>query len=117
MLWWTKPSLFDQVKNLEIEGSWPAGDPKILHAIQDHFQKERYHPITRAQIQEILRAVPRVFPEGWESPEGYGDFSEEQHRVYGEIQRAGVAHCSGPDIQKVIELALEFRERCVTRVK
>lgn len=101
------PSLFDQTKGLAVMGERLSGDPEVLHEIQDMTEL----PIAREQIKTILRCVPDIFPEDWQSPEDFKELSDDQKRTYFEINKnAGIFRLTGPDIQTIIELGIAFRE-------
>lgn len=105
-------SLFEQVEHLEISGERLSGEPEILHEIEDYFRQVELYPIIRDQIKMILEFVPEVFPEDWESPGNYDELmNPQQQQAYLEIANVGIQACYGPIIQKVIELALKYREQ------
>ena len=62
-------------------------------------------------VAKILEFVPGVFPEDWQSPGGYDELNRQQRQAYLEIADAGIQVCPGPVIQKVIKLALQYREQ------
>lgn len=105
-------SLFQQVEHLEFIGARLSGEAEVLHEIEDYFRQVQFYPIVRDQIRKILELVPGVFPENWQSPDGYDELSPEQQQAYREIAKAGLRACPGPVIQGVIEQALEFKKRC-----
>lgn len=105
-------SLFRQVEHLEFIGARLSGEAEILHEIEDYFRQIEFYPIVRDQIKKILELVPAIFPENWQSPDGYDELSPEQQQAYRDIAKAGLRVCPGPIIQKVIEQALEFKQRC-----
>jgi len=104
-------TLFDQTNDLEIIGGRLSGDPEIVHEIEDHFRQVQHYPIIRPQIKKILELVPLVFPEDWKSPKGYDELDSRQQEAYAEIAKAGIAQCPGPVIQRVIELAVLYRDK------
>ncbi|HBB65307.1 MAG TPA: hypothetical protein DCZ84_01550 [Candidatus Vogelbacteria bacterium] len=105
-------SLFQQVEHLESLGARLSGEAEVLHEIEDYFyfRQVEFYPIVRDQIEKILEFVPDVFPEDWKSPDGYDELTPQQQQAYREIAKAGLQACPGPVIQKVIELAIEFRK-------
>lgn len=105
------PSLFQQVEHLEFIGARLSGEAEVLHEIEDYFRQVEFYPIVRDQIKKILELVPSVFPENWQSPDGYDELLPEQQQAYREIARAGLQACPGPVIQKIIEQALEFKKQ------
>jgi len=107
----TLDNLFEQTKNLEHIGARLSGEPEIVHDIEDHFRQVEFYPIVRDQIKTILELVPSVFPEDWESPEGYDELNPQQREAYVKIARNGLKACHGPVIQKVIELAVDYRTK------
>ena len=105
-------NLFEQTKDLHIIGERLSGEPEIVHEIEDKFRRSNhFYPVIRNQIEAILRLVPSVFPEDWQSPERYDGMTPKQQRAYIEIAKKGVCACPGPIIQRTIELALEYREK------
>lgn len=104
-------NLFEQTKNLGIIGERLSGEPEILHEIEDYFRQVQHYPIIRNQIKRILQYVPAVFPEDWKSPEGFDELSEKEKGAYIDIMKQGLQVIPGPVIQKVIGLAVEYRER------
>ena len=107
----TLDNLFEQTKNLEHIGARLSGEPEIVHDIEDHFRQVEFYPIVRDQIKTILEFVPSVFPENWKSPEGYYGLNPQQQEAYVKIARNGLRACPGPVIQRVIELAVDYRTR------
>ncbi len=106
----TLDNLFEQTKNLERIGARLSGESEVVHDIEDHFrQVEFYYPIVRGQIKTILEFVPSVFPEDWKSPDGYDELNPQQQEAYMKIARNGLQQCPGSVIQKVIELAVDYR--------
>ena len=104
-------SLFQQVEHLEPHGGCLSGEPEVLHDIEDYFRMVEPYPIIRDQTRKILEFVPGVFPEDWQSPGGYDELNRQQRQAYLEIADAGIQVCPGPVIQKVIKLALQYREQ------
>lgn len=104
-------TLFDQVKDIHILGPRLNGEPEIVHEIEDYYRSFESFPIIRDQIRVILENVPKAFPETWKSPESYDALSPEQKKAYVDIMKAGISACPGPVIQRVIELAIEYRAR------
>ncbi len=105
-------SLFQQVEHLEFTGARLSGEAEVLHEIEDYFRQVESYPIVRDQIKKILEFVPTIFPEDWESPDNYDELILQQQQAYHDIAKAGLQICPGPIIQKVIEQALEFKQRC-----
>lgn len=103
-------SLFNQTKDLKIIGERLSGEPEIVHEIEDYFRQVEFYPITRNQIRAILEHVPITFPEDWKSPEGYNELTSKQKQAYADIAKKGVYACTGPVIQRVIELAIDYRK-------
>ncbi len=108
-------SLFQQVEHLEFIGSRLSGEAEVLHEIEDYFRRIEFYPIVRDQTKKILELVPEVFSEDWKSPDGYDELAPQQQQAYREVAEAGLQACPGPIIQKVIELALEFKKNCSKR--
>ena len=105
-------SLFDQVKDLEGPlGPRLSGEPEILHEIEDYFRQVEFYPVVRDQIRRILEYVPKVFPENWESPEGFDQLNQKQQEAYRDIAQTGLQGCPGPIIQQVIKLGLDYRQK------
>ena len=104
-------NLFEQTKNLEHIGARLSGEPEVVHDIEDYFRQVEFYPITRAQIRTILEFVPSVFPEDWKSPDGYDELNPQQQEAYVKIARDGLQVCHGPVIQRVIELAADYRTK------
>ena len=105
----TIETLFDQTKDLRVIGARLSGESEIVHEIEDHFRQVEFYPIIRNQIRRILEYVPSVFPEDWKSPDGYDELNTQQQGAYREIAKEGLQPCPGPIIQKVIELAIRYR--------
>ena len=110
----TLVSLFEQTKDLKRIGPRLSGDAEVVHDIEDQFRAGtegiNSWPVTRKQIQKILEFVPSIFPENWKSPWSYKDMTPEQQEAYAKIYN-GIAVCPGPVIQRVIELAVGYREK------
>lgn len=104
-------SLFEQVKNIEILGERLSGEPEILHEIEDYFRKVEFYPIIRNQVKRILEHVPNIFPEDWKSPESFDKLNEKEKQAYVDIAKQGIKQIPGPIIQRVIELAIEYRQK------
>ena len=58
-----------------------------------------------------MELVPSVFPENWRSPEAYSELYSQQQEAYRTVAGHGLQACPGPVIQRVIELAIEYRDR------
>ncbi len=106
----TTNNLFEQIKDIEIIGARLSGEPEVIHEIEDYFRQTEYYPIVRNQIKRILQYVPPIFPENWKSPEGFDELSEREKKAYIDIAKQGLQQIPGPVIQKVIELAIGYRE-------
>ncbi len=102
-------NLFEQLKNIGIVGERLSGEPEILHEIEDYFRKAEFYPIIREQIKRILQYVPGVFPENWKSPDSNDKLNPKQQEAYTDIAKNGNQGIRGPIIQKVIELAAEYK--------
>lgn len=100
-------SLFEQTKDMVIYGDRLSGEPEILHEVQDLVTAG----VSRPQIQEILEAVPSVFPENWQSPDSYSKLTFEQKKAYVRIAKIGPFRLIGPEIQEIIETAIEVRDK------
>lgn len=107
----TLETLFDQTKDLEIIGARLSGEPEIVHEIEDHFRQVESYPIVRDQVRKILEFVPSVFPEDWKSPDGHDELTAQQQEAYRDIAKKGLQACPGQVIQKVIELAVDYRNK------
>lgn len=103
-----KQPLYQQTEHLG--ASRISGEAGVLHDIEDYFRQVEFFPIDRGQIKKILESVPGVFSESWKSPDDYLGLSQSQQTVYFEIAEMGFQQCPGPVIQKVIELAVQFRD-------
>ena len=106
-------NLFEQTKGLELRGARLSGEPEVLHYIEDYFREVREYPIVRNQIRRILELVPSVFPFNWKSPTGYDGFNPRQKEAYKEIKKYGRCVCTGPIIQAVIELGINYRNKYI----
>lgn len=104
-------NLFEQTKNLERIGERLSGEAEILHDIEDYFRNVEFYPVVRDQIKRILQYVPSVFPEEWKSPESFEKLNEKEKQAYKDIAKNGVKCAPGPIIQKVIELAVEYKDK------
>lgn len=105
-------NLFEQTRDLQGPlGPRLSGEPEIVHEIEDHFRQVEFYPIVRDQVKKILEFVPSVFLENWKSPEGYEELNPQQQEAYKEIIKSGLQACPGPVIQKVIELAVDYRDK------
>ena len=105
----TLDNLFEQTKNLELIGARLSGESEVVHDIEDYFRQVEFCPIVRDQIKTILEFVPAVFPEDWKSPDGYDKLNPQQQEAYVKIAKNGLQGCPGPVIQRVIELAVDYR--------
>lgn len=104
-------NLFEQIKNIRIIGERLSGEPEILHEIEDYFRNVEFYPTIRDQIRKVLEYVPSIFPEDWKSPGGFDELNFKQQEAYKDIARSGITICRGPIIQRIIELAVEYRDR------
>ena len=100
---------------MEFNGAPLSGDPEVLHHIEEYFRTVERIPIVRKQIRKILELVPTVFPQNWKSPSTYEQFSPEEQSGHSKIANAGIFTCGGSTIQRVIELALDFKKLCEKR--
>ena len=66
------------------------------------------------QIRTVLNYVPVVFPEDWKSPECYEELSYEEKIIYWHIANSGQFNLTGPEIQRIIELGVEYRDQYST---
>ncbi len=104
----TIDNLFEQTKNLRGPlGERLSGEPEVLHEIQDWVD----YGMSRAQIQRILEYVPSVFLEKWKSPDGFDKLNETEKKAYMDIMNIGPLGVTGPVIQRVIELGVEYRSK------
>ena len=110
---------YDQIifSNTMMQALSVNGQPcsEILHEIEDYFRKVKFYPIIRDQIKTILECVPSIFPENWKSPKTFSEFNLQEAKAYFRIEKSGLRPCRGPVIQKVIELAIEYRNRYSTK--
>lgn len=104
-------TLFDQVKNVWIQGPRLSGEPEVLHEIEGYFRSYLPYAITRDQIKLILESVPMPLPWGWKSPKAYADLNSAERELYAKIEHCGVYACPGPIIEKVIELGTALRPK------
>lgn len=106
-------TLWQQVERLEILGGRLGGEAEVLYEIEGYFREIAPYLIARAQIRKILESVPLVFSEDWQSPEGYPELTPWQKEVYRELYEIGgrLGVITGPVIQKVIELGLDYKAR------
>jgi len=104
-------SLFQEVEHIKFFGPRLSEEAEVLHEIEDYFRNVAYRPVVRKQIKKVLEFVPGIFPKDWKCPEDYYLLTPEEQRAYCEIAKNGVLPCSGPDIQKIIELAVKFRAK------
>lgn len=104
-------TLFDTVKDLEYIGSRLSGDAEVIHEIEHYFRMpENFFEIIRPQITKILELVPEVFPENWKSPNTYAELNQREKEAFQDIAQAGIRKLPGLVVEKVIELAVEFRK-------
>lgn len=104
-------NLFEQTKNLERIGERLSGEPEILHDIEDYFRQVEPFPVVRDQIKRILQYVPGIFSEDWKSQESFDKLNEKEKQAYKDIAKNGITQVSGPVIQKVIELGVEYKNK------
>jgi hypothetical protein len=62
------------------------------------------------QVAVLATQDAGTFSEDWGSPDSYDKLTPQQKQAYSEIARVGLQACPGPIIQKVIELAVEFKK-------
>jgi len=105
-------NLWNQVEGLEGPfGPRLSGEPEIVHEAQD-FLRELGIPISRIQIQIILKNVPEVFPEDWQDPGTFDQLSDKQKEVGYKIAEVNpVVPIYGVGVQKVIEFAVSYRNQ------
>jgi len=102
-------TLWDEVKELVVIGERLSGDPEILHEIEDIIRVEG-SVANRAQIQKVLESVPHIFSEKWVSPEDYNGLTPTQKIIYAQLANSGI-RLKGPEIQKIIEAAIQYKSR------
>jgi hypothetical protein len=107
-----EPNLFQRVEKLVLFGDRLNGEPEVLNIIEDLLRRETATPVVRHQIRRILEFVPEVFPENWQSPWSIYGLNDKELAAFFEIAKAGPVACRGPEIQRVIELAVEFEAEC-----
>jgi len=108
-------TLWDEVKELVIIGERLSGEPEILHEIEDRLRQEG-STANRAQIRKVLESVPHIFPEDWKSPEDYNSLTPQQKAIYLQLTGLGF-RLTGLEIQRVIELALQYKSDRKSDVK
>ena len=106
-------TLFDEVKGLHGPlGPRLSGEPEVLHEIQDWMQGgEDGILCSRDQVKLVLSSVPTTFPDDWKSPEGFEELNEAQKAAYLQITQAGFMRLTGPQIQLIIEMGVDYRKR------
>lgn len=107
-------TLWDEVKELVVIGERLSGDPEILHEIEDVMIRGEGSVANRAQIQKVLESVPHIFSEEWVSPEDYNGLAPAQKIIYTQLANSGI-RLTGPEIQKIIETAIQYKFRHRTK--
>lgn len=104
-------SLMERAKPYEELDARLSDDPGILFDVQDAIRLLTGFPIVRSQIRLILESCPSIFPEDWQSPDGYDDLSLPQKECYARIAQAGLFQCPGPIIEETIRQGKSYLKR------
>ncbi len=77
----TSPTLYDQIKGIEIIGARLGGEPEVICEIEDYFRAHYPYPIICDEITALLKAVPDPFPYNWKAP-GPDELSLRQRGIF-----------------------------------